>query len=203
MGPGSLLTALLLAAGSSGGCGRNRNKKKVRWYIDGCNLLGHKGVGPKDPTAVARSLHPIVAGGGRDGAGSVESVVLVFDGAAAASSSSGAPPTPGDAVAAPGDGSASVLRTITLSKGTSADDFIYEEISQLLRDNGAQAATPSGLGAVNVVTADRDLRRRVLAVKPRIVRNVVNPKTFWKRYLPRLAGLKLSKEDEERTPDDD
>lgn len=65
--------------------------------------------------------------------------------------------------------------------GISADDYIVEEIEKILKHNPR--------AKVQVVTADRELRRRVLGNCP-AARKVVNPVVFWKRYLPRLAGMK-------------
>lgn len=73
------------------------------------------------------------------------------------------------------------FRKVLLGEGMSADDYIINEINGMLKN------MPSC--KVQVVTADRDLRRKVLQAKA-VVRTVVNPVTFWKRYLPRLSGLK-------------
>jgi len=72
------------------------------------------------------------------------------------------------------------LEWAILKAGYSADDFIVDCITS---DPGRK---------VQVVTADRELRRRVLSIKPRVL-GVVNPVTFWRRYIPRLCGLKSTK----------
>ena len=75
-----------------------------------------------------------------------------------------------------------ILEIVSLAEGISADDYIVQEVH-----------SASGLRKrIQVVTADRELRWRVLAAKP-IVRRVVNPVTFWRRYLPRLCGWKKRK----------
>lgn len=99
----------------------------------------------------------------------VESVVLVFDG-----KKGGSPETHVST-----DG---FFQLVALGEGISADDYIE-----------GQAKLASVDERVQVVTADRDLRRKVLSVKP-AVKNVVNPLTFWKRYLPRLCGYKKPKQ---------
>lgn len=96
-----------------------------------------------------------------------DSVVLVFDG------------RPGEPANTETEGT---LKTVTLAESVSADDFIVQEIQAMMNSIPKRR--------VQVVTADRQLRRLVLENKP-VVRGVVNPVTFWKRYLPRLCGLKL------------
>jgi YacP-like NYN domain len=76
------------------------------------------------------------------------------------------------------------VQNVYLGEGISADDYIYDAIEALLEKVPQRR--------VQVITADRELRQRVLEVKP-IVRGVVNPHTFWRRYLPRLCGFKLAK----------
>jgi hypothetical protein len=77
------------------------------------------------------------------------------------------------------------VRTVSLGAGISADDYIRDEIFATLNLLPRRE--------VQVVTADRELRRRVLEIRP-IVRGVINPVTFWRRYLPRLSGRKLPKQ---------
>ena len=98
----------------------------------------------------------------------VEEVVLVFDG------------HPG---ATPDVSIDSNLKTVSLAEGLSTDDFIQEEIQKYCQDPDKRKHR------VNLVSADRELRRQVLDYKP-IVKTAVNPVTFFRRYLPRLLGLK-------------
>lgn len=70
--------------------------------------------------------------------------------------------------------------TVVMGKGLAADDFIMQEIDKIVK---------SGESFVQVVTADRELRRQALEVRS-VVRGVVNPVVFWRRYRPRLTGLK-------------
>jgi hypothetical protein len=126
------------------------------WIIDGNNLLAHRGT-PIDRDVLAKKLEPIRG---------AEEVVLVFDG------------RPGEATSVDSEGT---LRKVSLGEGLSADDYIQQEIADLLETMPRRR--------IQVVTADRELRRSVLEQKA-IVRGVVNPVTFWRRYLPRLCGLK-------------
>jgi hypothetical protein len=142
-----LLATSLLAVG----------KKPTTWFIDGNNLLAHKGT-TKDRDALADRLKPIE---------SAESVVLVFDG------------RPGDvSINEKHEGN---FRLVELPEGVSSDDFILKEIRDIV--------ATSKVRRIEVVTADRQLRRLALESRPN-VRGVVNPITFWKKYLPRMAGLK-------------
>jgi hypothetical protein len=73
------------------------------------------------------------------------------------------------------------FRQVQLEEGKSADDFILEEIRAI----GEQSKT----NRVKLVTADKRLRSFALNNRP-TVKSVVNPLTFYKKYLPRMAGLK-------------
>lgn len=147
------LLHLLVASGT-------RPKVGTTWFIDGNNLLGHKGT-PKDATVLAQKLQPIQA----------DAVILVLDGKKGTHETT--------AIEVNG-----TFQKVALGGDMSADDYIMTEIRAMLD------AVPRR--RVQVVTADRKLRSSVLDIKP-IVRGVVNPVTFWKRYLPRLCGMKLPK----------
>lgn len=108
---------------------------------------------------------------------SAEQVVLVFDGQKGREE---------DSVEEDG-----IFRSVYLREGLSADDYILDEIKSMIPLRPRRK--------VQVVTADRALRRKVLETKP-IVYGVVNPVVFWKRYLPRLCGLKS---DYTNTPPDE
>jgi len=156
--------------------GRKKQNDRSYYFIDANNLMGHRGIGPKDGNVIAKKLEPIR---GCDG------VFLVYDGRPGAEERK---------VSASGN----CLQVISLEEGRSADDYIEDEIRRILKESSSGGEK----AGIQVVTADRELRRRVLGIKPRIVRNVVNPVTFWRRYLPRLSGLKRPeqegrKEDEE------
>ena len=73
------------------------------------------------------------------------------------------------------------LTKVLLHRDQSADAYILDAVRQACADNPR--------ARIEIVTADKQLRKALLRVKP-VVRAVVNPVTFWKRYLPRLAGLK-------------
>jgi hypothetical protein len=151
----TLLPALLLAV---------TKHTAVTWFIDGNNLLGHKGT-PKDRETIATKVKPIQA---------AERGVLVFDGQKGMIENR-----------VEEDG---VFKSVYLREGVSADDFILDEIKALIPLRPRRK--------VQVVTADRALRKQVLRTKP-IVYGVVNPVVFWKRYLPRLC---LQKNDYTNTP---
>jgi hypothetical protein len=131
-------------------------RHSTTWIIDGNNVLAHRGT-PGNRDVLAKKLEPIQR---------AQEIVLVFDG------------RPGEETSVESEGK---FRRVSLGQGLSADDYIRNEIADMLE------AIPRR--RVKVVTADRELRRLVLEQKS-VVRGVVNPVTFWKRYLPRLSGLK-------------
>jgi hypothetical protein len=146
------------------------------WYIDANNVLGHRGT-PRDPDVLTRKLQQVVT------STSELRVVVVFDGNPA---SSGSDLQDGDAGTSSSllvDQGGDRFQRISLGSGVSADDFILSAIQ------GLQDRHPNPRSVrVQVVTADRELRRKVR--EHPVVRGVVNPVTFWRRYLPRLAGAK-------------
>lgn len=144
------------------------SRQGITWFIDGNNLVGHRGT-PKDPNVVANKLIPVQA----------ERIVLVFDGTR----------TDDDVSSTPPDAARTTTRVeelgtrfqrISLGSGLSADDYIQEEIQRIAMEDPR--------ARIQVVTADRELRRQVR--ERSVVRHVVNPVTFWRRYLPRLTGMK-------------
>lgn len=169
----------VLLALSSGGR-KTHPSTTTTWFIDGSNLLSHRGT-PADRTTVAQQLQPVR---GVD-------VVLVFDGD---SNSDEERATNGHEsshqVSCPKQVKVhGNLETVQLAShdDLSADDYIMEQIRLLeLLDASRSANTRT---KIQVVTADRELRSRVM--KNRSVKAVVNPVTFWKRYLPRLGDLKV------------
>ena len=96
----------------------------------------------------------------------LEPVILVFDG------------RPGLERSETEEGN---FRRVQLEEGMSSDDFILEEIVAI--------ASESKENRVKLVTADKRLRTKAL-LKGQIVKTVVNPVTFWKKYRPRMGGLK-------------
>lgn len=113
----------------------------------------------KDREALIQKMRPLQSS-------SAEQLVLVFDGRAGSEKNIDT------------EGS---FQIVQLEEGVSSDDFILEEISKLVQE--------SKINRVELVTADRELRRLALASRPGVKR-VINPSTFWKRYLPRMSGLK-------------
>jgi YacP-like NYN domain len=160
----SVLQLYLFAVGKIGDSNESNTKDVTplkRFYVDGNNLLGHKGT-PKNRHDVAEKLKSVKGA----------EIVVVFDGV-----KEGPKETIIDTF-----GDLALLRQVALGEGISADSYIQEEIQDLLRSKMTRAR-------IEVVTADRLLRRQVLDMKP-IVRGVINPVVFWKRYRPRLTGLK-------------
>eukprot|EP00525_Craspedostauros_australis_P000884 CAMPEP_0198118120 /NCGR_PEP_ID=MMETSP1442-20131203/20427_1 /TAXON_ID= /ORGANISM="Craspedostauros australis, Strain CCMP3328" /LENGTH=170 /DNA_ID=CAMNT_0043776319 /DNA_START=51 /DNA_END=563 /DNA_ORIENTATION=+ len=133
--------------------------KPTTWFIDGNNLLAQKGT-TRDPDVLADRLKPIKARG-------AETVCLVFDGKKGRAESE--------------DVVEENFRVVKLAEGITSDDFILQEIEQI--------TASSKVDRIQVVTADRGLRRLALAYRPN-VKSVVNPLTFYKKYIPRMAGLK-------------
>jgi YacP-like NYN domain len=145
------------------------------WYLDGYNLLAHKGTCRKDPDVLLKHLLPITQS--RTG-NSQRTVYLVLD------SHEEHATTTLHAMDCDDTDNASKtdqLVQVVVRAEESADAFIVRHVTQL----------PPGLHRVHVVTADRELRQRVLQQQGRSNQiQVIHPVTFWKRYLPRLSGLK-------------
>jgi hypothetical protein len=78
-----------------------------------------------------------------------------------------------------------IFQLVSLQQGLSADDYILDQLEMIRRTNHNCR--------IEVVTADRKLRKQILTIKP-VVKGVVNPVVFWRRYLPRLCGYKLPKQ---------
>lgn len=150
------------------------------WLIDGNNLLGARGIS-KDLDMVQERLGQIQL---RRGNAYVE-VLLVLDGpkvtAARPEKTSLDSPVTVSIVGA--------CQRIQLSPGYSADDYIYHTV-----------ASQSSSKTLHVVTADRELRRRVRSIKPTAIKDAINPVRFWKTYLPRLIGSKGQGRVEEAYP---
>mmetsp|Transcript_19665 Transcript_19665/g.25337 ORF Transcript_19665/g.25337 Transcript_19665/m.25337 type:complete len:176 (-) Transcript_19665:185-712(-) len=157
----SFVSSVLFAANS-----------RTTWFIDGNNLMGHKGT-PRDPQTIADKLKPI------EQASSDLSVILVWDGRAGKDTVSVEPSSNGESSSVNG----SILQVVSLAEGMSTDDYILEQLQQMKKSEFAASSS------VMVVTADRAFRRQILESKP-MVSGVVNPLVFWKRYRPRLSGMK-------------
>ena len=134
-------------------------QKSTTWFIDGNNLIGHKGT-PKSAAKIQEKLELILG---------AEGIVLVLDGKEAEETTTTT-------------GTTGAFRKVVTAKSSSADDYILQEIERLCDSNPRPK--------IQVVTADRELRRKALDSRP-VVKGVVNPVVFWKRYLPRLTGTKL------------
>jgi hypothetical protein len=181
-----------------------RVKGRNIWYIDGYNVLGHSGT-PKDVTVLTEKLQQIQP--------ATNTVILVLDGKKVSRSSSStdtgtttvdtndvieAKSTPSVAATTTKIEVNGTFQKVVLGDGLLADDYILNEIQSLCQsdntrlDEQQQQQRRFQKSIIQVVTADRQLRNEVLNIKQPIkVRGVVNPVTFWKRYLPRLCGMKL------------
>jgi predicted ribonuclease YlaK len=148
-------------------CISDKKKRPTTWLIDGNNVLGQKFT-PKDGEILAKRLQPITT------EAPVE-VTLVFDGKKGET-------TRQDIFEGP------MFRCVQLEEGHIADDFILELISKL--------SQTSKSNRVKLVTADKRLRAAALLIKP-TVKTVVNPKVFWKKYVPRMSGQKKHTEETE------
>jgi hypothetical protein len=78
-------------------------------------------------------------------------------------------------------GISGTFQRISLAEGVTADEYILQQLETMIHNQEERR--------VQVVTADRKLRAAALRMKP-VIKGVVNPVTFWKRYLPRLTGKK-------------
>ena len=136
----------------------------MTWIIDGNNLMGHKGT-PRDRPTISQKLQDIQQ------TDSASRVILVFDG------HEDFQETKIDV-----RGPNNMFECVELAAGMDADAYILQQIRELMQVTTARKC-------VQVVTADRKLRKQVLETKP-IVKGVVNPVVFWKRYRPRLCGFK-------------
>lgn len=143
--------------------------KKPTHYFIDGNNLLAHGKTTKDRDSLVQKLR---------GVEGVEEIVLVFDG------------RPGEQTDISRENN---LRTVSLGEGLSSDDFVLNEIQKYWEDPQTRRKH-----RVNLVSADRELRQKALSFKP-IVRTVINPVTFFRRYLPRMLGLKKPKD----TPEDE
>lgn len=141
----------------------SRPKVPTTWFIDGNNLLGHKGTA-RDATVLSEKLKAVQ---------NANSVTLVLDG------KTGLVDTRIE--------EQGIFQKVSLKEGISADDYILDQLETIRRTDHKSR--------VEIVTADRKLRKQVLGIKP-VVKGVVNPVVFWRRYLPRLCGYKLRKDEE-------
>jgi hypothetical protein len=142
----------------------DKKKRPTTWLIDGNNFLGQQGT-PRDGDVLAERLQPITTEAARH-------VVLVFDGRSGQ--------TERQEETTDHDGK-SIFRQVQLKEGEIADDFILETIGEIHHESKSNR--------VKLVTADKRLRAAALSIRPTVT-SVVNPKVFWKKYLPRMSGQK-------------
>mmetsp|Transcript_9386 Transcript_9386/g.26801 ORF Transcript_9386/g.26801 Transcript_9386/m.26801 type:complete len:170 (+) Transcript_9386:529-1038(+) len=151
---------------------KSGSRKSTTWFIDGNNLLAQKGT-TRDAQSLADKLRPIKGYG-------AEMLCLVFDG------------REGQELDDTVDGN---LRIVKLAEGVTSDDFILEAIEGIVN------SPTSNSDRIQLVTADRGLRRLALTFRPN-VKGVVNPLTFYKKYIPRMSGLKKRADDPETESSD-
>lgn len=146
----------------------SKTKRPTTWLIDGNNFLGQRGVHglPRDGDKLAEKLLPISIS---EGGSPNEAVMLVFDGRKEV-----------DLERTRSELGESFTK-VQLEHGFIADDFLIEEI-KAIRDSDPSRR-------VKLVTADKRLRAQALGIRP-TVKQVVNPKVFWKKYVPRMSGQK-------------
>eukprot|EP00533_Pseudo-nitzschia_delicatissima_P015282 CAMPEP_0197270658 /NCGR_PEP_ID=MMETSP1432-20130617/7505_1 /TAXON_ID=44447 /ORGANISM="Pseudo-nitzschia delicatissima, Strain UNC1205" /LENGTH=214 /DNA_ID=CAMNT_0042735979 /DNA_START=69 /DNA_END=713 /DNA_ORIENTATION=- len=147
----------------------SKTKRPTTWLIDGNNFLGQRGVHglPRDGDKLAEKLLPI--SGKQGGSSTPNEVLLVFDGRKDVDTER----TKSEL--------AESFTKVQLEHGIIADDFLIEEIKEIQRTDPSRR--------VKLVTADKRLRQQALAIRP-TVKQVVNPKNFWKKYVPRMSGQK-------------
>jgi hypothetical protein len=160
---GVFVTALTINHVSS------KTKRPTTWLIDGNNFLGQRGVHglPRDGDKLAEKLLPI--SGTQGGSSTPNEVLLVFDGRKDVD------------IERTQSELAESFTKVQLEHGTIADDFLIEEIEEIRRRDPTRR--------VKLVTADKRLRAQALSIRP-TVKQVVNPKVFWKKYVPRMSGQK-------------
>jgi len=160
---GVFVTALTINHVSS------KTKRPTTWLIDGNNFLGQRGVHglPRDGDKLAAKLLPI--SGTQGGSSTPNEVLLVFDGRKDVD------------IERTQTELAESFTKVQLEHGTIADDFLIEEIEEIRRRDPTRR--------VKLVTADKRLRAQALSIRP-TVKQVVNPKVFWKKYVPRMSGQK-------------
>lgn len=147
----------------------SKTKRPTTWLIDGNNFLGQRGVHglPRDGDKLAEKLLPI---SGKEGGSSTPSeVMLVFDGRKDIDTER--------TMSKLGDS----FTKVQLEHGTIADNFLIEEMEEIRKQDPSRR--------VKLVTADKRLRAHALSIRP-TVKQVVNPKVFWKKYVPRMSGQK-------------
>lgn len=165
--------------------GVRRPKTQTSWFIDGHNLLGHRGT-TRNVESLTAKLQNIVH---------AESITLVLDSGMSFNKMNNDNNDTHDHHEIQNVNSAQQPTTVVqLSRHTCADEYILSEVQRICASNPR--------ARIEVVTADKQLRKALLRVKP-VVRGVVNPVTFWKRYLPRLAALKGHPRSVEQHHDDE
>jgi len=172
----SFLVLVVLLAGTTNGVDAltinhvsSKTKRPTTWLIDGNNFLGQRGVHglPRDGDKLAAKLLPIA--GKHGGSSTPNEVLLVFDGRKDVDTER----TQSEL--------AESFTKVQLEHGFIADDFLIEEIEKIRRQDPSRR--------VKLVTADKRLRSQALSIRP-TVKQVVNPKVFWKKYVPRMSGQK-------------
>jgi rRNA-processing protein FCF1 len=164
------------------------------WYLDGSNLLGHHGTPHRIDTwletlqAIAQSSSQVAA------TTHIQLIYMVLD-----DNPSLTIPINSPSISTKDmidyevmHTESEALKVVQLPKGISADDFIVDclQYKQYAQNTDPMSSSNKAKGAprLYVVTADRELRQRVSKQRSDVV--IINPKTFWRRYVPRLSGAK-------------
>ena len=159
-------TALTINQSSS------KKKRPVSYYIDGNNFLGQRGVHglPRDGNKLAEKLQAI---SGTDGLASTPiDVMLVFDGRKEIDTRTTSTQLTDH------------FRLVQLQHGIIADDYLLDACDSIRTDDPTRR--------IKLVTADKRLRAAALSIRP-TVKQVINPKVFWKKYVPRMSGQKKNR----------
>ena len=147
----------------------SKTKRPTTYLIDGNNFLGQRRVHglPRDGDKLAEKL--IAISGKEGGSSTPNNVLLVFDGRKEI-----------DTERTKSELGESFTK-VQLEYGTIADDYLIEEIKVIREKDPSRR--------VKLVTADKRLRAQALGIRP-TVKQVINPKVFWKKYIPRMSGQK-------------
>mmetsp|Transcript_12151 Transcript_12151/g.28834 ORF Transcript_12151/g.28834 Transcript_12151/m.28834 type:complete len:206 (+) Transcript_12151:107-724(+) len=148
-----------------------KTKRPTTWLIDGNNFLGQRGVQglPRDGDKLAEKLLPI--SGRMGGSSTPNEVMLVFDGRRDVDTERTT------------NKLGESFTKVQLEHGIIADTFLIEEMEAIRERDPSRR--------VKLVTADKRLRAQALGIRP-TVKQVVNPKIFWKKYVPRMSGQKMN-----------
>lgn len=157
---------------------RPHSGSSTTWFLDGNNILAYKGT-PRDCETLLETLAHL-----QGSPASTERIVVVLDGRPGTMQTEVSTRNTVNYV----QDRTSLLQLVTLAENVTADEYILQQCAKV--DMSENPCRRTSSRKVQVVTADRELRRQLWAMKPSVVRVVVNPLTFWRKYVPRLCGFK-------------